>query len=406
MTEKGNTVDRGASLTEYAAVILLVAAISTTVITSDIGTSVTDLIRGALCSVKGEQECSDPTTASEEPDPATDPDPQTHHPPEQPDLPEQPEQPSQPDLPQDVQAQPQVGDGVLDNATYANVVPAAHGGNADESQECEPGGPGTDHDRQDTGRDAASRGDASEGPGLESCGTPAPSEEGLGDPESGESVDVPEPPPFEPVDEGSGEWGSENSKTNVARQTHVRLAAEAGAHAVSGSMPNASRNLLHYLGNSGEPLEQDVEQIFEDVPDFASTVDERNERVITDAVNEAQDAEIDEPTTYPISTPWSGYSIGDGKSSDWYRALGGIMYNITGQVTVYPPDDPDGEYRYEMETTTNIRDTYNWDADKAANVGPFKIEDDTLGALHRAGLAREYLLHGSSDTETREGTVE
>lgn len=52
-------------------------------------------------------------------------------------------------------------------------------------------------------------------------------------------------------------------------------------------------------------------------------------------------------------------------------------------------------------TTLEYRDQYNWDGGKRTTIdlpGPFDptITDQQLAELHRAGLAKEFLLHGST----------
>ncbi|MDN5821489.1 MAG: hypothetical protein L0H39_08380 [Brachybacterium sp.] len=58
-----------------------------------------------------------------------------------------------------------------------------------------------------------------------------------------------------------------------------------------------------------------------------------------------------------------------------------------------------------MDTTLHYRDQYNWDGTKETPIGlpgPYNptITDEQLAELHRAGLAREFLLHGSTERRT------
>ncbi|GAP78405.1 hypothetical protein Y09_1229 [Brachybacterium sp. SW0106-09] len=58
-----------------------------------------------------------------------------------------------------------------------------------------------------------------------------------------------------------------------------------------------------------------------------------------------------------------------------------------------------------MNTTLNYRDQYNWDGSKSTTIdlpGPVDptISDEQLAELHRAGLAKEFLLHGTSERRT------
>lgn len=226
----------------------------------------------------------------------------------------------------------------------------------------------------------------------------------LGEPVPGTSLDEdPEPPPWTPVDGGAGEHDSEFAGP-VDHATH--RAARIGADLKADDWPNASQNLDHFLDNGGEPLEQDVDQMLEDVPGLDSQAASQRQDLAADAVDDARSRGITEPVTYPVSTPWDSYYIGPGESADWFYATGGMEYSQTGSVTVYPPSEPGGPYRYEMNTTVVYQDQYNWDGSKETGIGPLTVSDAQLAALHRAGIAKEYEMYGESSTMSTSGEVQ
>lgn len=309
---------------------------------------------------------------------------------------------------------PENGGAPADDPGAPGVDPALYTGPGDgvqlvnASNTPPPDGKGLDHDRRDAGRDSAR--DREDDTGRredpqepeEPSGDPPHQEDGLGEPVPGESVPTPDPPPWEPVDEGAGEHGSDG---NPIDDYFVKAAAETGAHALSGTWPDASRNLLHFLGNSGDPLEQDVDKILDDVPEFQETIDQHNDRLGATAIEQAKEDGADGPVTFPINTGWTGYGYDPPyENQNWFYASGGWQYNLAGQVTAYPPSEPGGEWRYETSTTVNWRDQYNWDGGKKVNIGPMEVTDEELAALHRAGVAQEYMMYGQSDPQTSEGT--
>jgi Flp pilus assembly pilin Flp len=265
-------------------------------------------------------------------------------------------------------------------------------------------------DRRDTGRDARhdrrnrGRGDTEQPEGT--SGDPAPPSS-LGEPVAGESVPHPEPPPWKPVDPGAGEHDSEGASL---KDYATEVAAEAGANALAGPWPDASRNLLHFLGNSGKPLEQDVNGMLDDIPEFAAQTGQDQADLGLTAIEEAKRRGATGPITFPVNTPWQGYGYDPdtGATSydneNWFYALGGWQYNLTGEVTVYPPTTPGGAWRYEVATRVNIRDQYNWDGGKGVTIGPLSVSDEQLAELHRAGLAQEFVAVGASDVRTKEGS--
>lgn len=253
----------------------------------------------------------------------------------------------------------------------------------------------TRDDRRGRGSDKAPDDD----PGVDG---PEAGDDALGPPVPGSSVDEPDPPAWQPADEGAGEYDSQRAWP----WDHAKkVAIDTAANLMAGKWPDASRNLSHYLANTGEPLEQDVNQILSDVPEFQAKVDEVRTALGEDAVARAQETGATGPQTFPISTAWSGFYITSEMSQNWFYALGGVSYNLTGQVTVYPPTSPGGEWRYEVSTRVNLYDQYNWDGGKSTQIGPITVTDEELARLHRQGLAREYRNQGRSDTTTTEGTV-
>lgn len=260
-------------------------------------------------------------------------------------------------------------------------------------------------DRRDQGRDAGSerrgRGDDPSDPDTDhSTSGPQPYRGGLGDPVPGEDAPDEPPPEWSPPDGGAGEHGSEDAGFLDRRLEEV---VEGAAHAASAAWPDASRHLLHYLDNSGEDLEVPVDTLLADLPELDDEVTARQTRLGADAIARAKASGADGPVTFPVNTGWNGYYAHGGQSKNWFYATGGFAYNLNGEVTVYPPDTPGGEWRYESDTAVNFRDRYNWDHDKSTQIGPITVTDDQLAELHRKGLAQEYNLVGTSSTRHAEG---
>lgn len=231
---------------------------------------------------------------------------------------------------------------------------------------------------------------------------PVASSDSLGTAVVGTSVAEPVTPAWKPADGGAGEY---DSQTAWPWDHAKKVLVEAAANVMSGKWPDAARNLSHYLANTGEPLEQDVNRVLHDVPLFQAKVDETKTSLGEDAVNRARASGATGPVTFPISTAWTGYYIHQSESANWFYAMGGVSYSLTGQVTVYPPTSPGGSYRYEVTTRVNLADQYNWDGGKSTEIGPITVTDDELARLHRQGLAREYRNEGRSDPSTSKGEV-
>lgn len=217
--------------------------------------------------------------------------------------------------------------------------------------------------------------------------------------------------PWHPNDPGMGEHGAagtgiKDRMFHLALQNAVIVADSAG-------LVNASRHLNHYLDNSGDPLDIDVDRMMRDVPEYASAVD----GIVSTKTDVWKAQALEEfrrsggaPVSIPVDSGWKGTYITQNQSQDWFLAIGGCETNVSGVVTVRP--DEHGQPQVAMEYQVNVRDRYNWDGKqdedgdgkpdtKSVTIGGQKFEDRQLGKLHEVGLAQEYDVRGNSDVATR-----
>jgi hypothetical protein len=54
---------------------------------------------------------------------------------------------------------------------------------------------------------------------------------------------------------------------------------------------------------------------------------------------------------------------------------------------------------------THVFDRYKWDEGKQVTLGPVTIKDEQMAETHRAGVAREFDMYGSSEPRQYEGAV-
>lgn len=97
-----------------------------------------------------------------------------------------------------------------------------------------------------------------------------------------------------------------------------------------------------------------------------------------------------------FTSPWKSFYATKDQSLDWYFALGGFSFSVTGVVMKSATAAGAGSLKYQV----HIFDRYNWDAGKSVDIGPFHFEDTELGNLHLKGLAREYHVKGSSEVNS------
>jgi hypothetical protein len=225
--------------------------------------------------------------------------------------------------------------------------------------------------------------------------------QGLHDPVAGEHAEMPGVKPWQyggdSKNEGSGEYGREKP---TAKDHAVHHAASMAADACALMWPDASKNLQHFLGNTGDPQRINVNGMLDDLPqlrkDSKATVDEMARK----AVEDAKEAGVTVPLTYPFDTSWQNQYATKAQSYNWFYATGGYQSATDGTITVYPPtaDNPDWTYKYEYRV--HVADRYNWDGNKSTNILGFTITDKQLQRLHAVGLAKEYDLSGESSVRS------
>ena len=238
-------------------------------------------------------------------------------------------------------------------------------------------------------------------PGRKSFGGP-----GLGKPVPGEHANMPG------VDAWDYQGDSEYEGSGPCAQRpsdpvdhFVHGCALRIAKALTFTLPDASKNLTHYLDNTGTPQDVDVDRMLTDLPDLPVNARNAAEKMAAEAVEAAKTSGATGPVTYPFTTPWEPEHASRSESMNWFLALGGYQACTEGTVTVYPPDPANGrpDWTYKYDYRVHVADRYNWDKGKDTDVGGVTIGDDQMRALHQAGLAQEYDVTGTSSVMSGEG---
>ena len=229
---------------------------------------------------------------------------------------------------------------------------------------------------------------------------------GLGPPVEGSSTGEEIRPLEWGAPDAHNEHGSKDA-TEEHEDTHrswIQISAMAGALGLG----NASMNMSHYLGNSGEPLEQDVDDMLDSVDPLGSAAEMQQQALAEEAILRTEEEDGNGPHTFPVRTDWLQHTGNkDEDGMDWYYASGSWKYSHTGEVTVTREDD--GSWSYDMETRVHMRDQYDWHGNDDGGLGvnlPFigRVDDEELAELARAGLAQEYTMYGASAPITRSGS--
>ena len=218
---------------------------------------------------------------------------------------------------------------------------------------------------------------------------------GLGSPIPGESAPMPRPEPWKYPGDSEGEGSGPHAQREANMGDHVKHeAAISAAGVVQPFCPDASRNLLHFLNNSGKPLDMNTNGMLNDLPTLREKVNYDLDTYTDKAVQDAKTSGYTGPVTYPFVTKWQPEEVEKNEDLNWHYAVGGDHHATAGTITVYP----DGSYTYRYQVHT--ADRYNWDGGKTFKIGPAEVSDTELQELHRAGISQEYNLVGESSIRT------
>jgi hypothetical protein len=158
---------------------------------------------------------------------------------------------------------------------------------------------------------------------------------------------------------------------------------------------DALSHLHHYLWNSGDPYEIDLEDMLDDVPSAKQAYD--RELALAKAYVQTL------PTgTYLFTSssliPAGTYNY-ESESTNWFYAIGGYSAWSKGVATI--ARDTQGNRGYRMDFEYKVYDRYNWDTGKSVEIFGITITDEFMGDFHRQGLAKEFDCNGSvTSTET------
>ncbi|NIM92989.1 MAG: WXG100 family type VII secretion target [Anaerolineales bacterium] len=242
---------------------------------------------------------------------------------------------------------------------------------------------------------------------------------------SGVDLTLPEPTP-PASDEGSGPH-------NVEAPTMVDRAFETvlyfGAEAWDDDRPDAARHMRHYLGNSGETLDVDIEKMMRDMPQFEKHSEAYFEEFLNEDIRERiLQTYNGQWLQFDIVSEWNDdFYARKSISENWFYAMGGFSYAYSADVTVEPPISPGGNPTVEVNVQMFVHDVYNWDQGKMVTIDKpdvpiigdysipipdeyqahiidegdrWRVYDTALAQLHTVGLAQEYPIAGRSEIQS------
>ena len=201
---------------------------------------------------------------------------------------------------------------------------------------------------------------------------------------------IPGPPADPPIvaGDGHGVWHREDPSWGDRAQKLEYKAMAKAADALG--LDHAAVNLDHYLDNSGQDFNNNPQDIINDIPSFRESVRATATQYASPAFKAASTGS---GSTKTFASGWKPFYATKDLSKDWFFALGGFSYAVSGSVTTKKAGS---KYAGDLSYVVYLFDRYNWDSGKGVTIGPFTFTDDELGHMHVVGLAREYIVRGTS----------
>lgn len=195
------------------------------------------------------------------------------------------------------------------------------------------------------------------------------------------------PDPAQVPGDGSGAFDAQSCSLKDRFETFPVLTAGVLAMHHKG-WDNAADAMAHYLDASGSEWDPQVSTMLSQIP----ALDAKIHAYVQDQVSKLGD---DPATSFESGwLLWHAWNDATDEpySWDWYYALGEFSYAVAGAL-----ERTNGKVTAEWQV--HVFDRYNWDDEGKVSSfagGLIKLSHEDIGRLHKCGLAREYVVRGST----------
>ena len=123
---------------------------------------------------------------------------------------------------------------------------------------------------------------------------------------------MPTPVEWEYPGDSEGEGSGPYAQRGAHWGDHMTHEADTtGAAAMQLLLPDAARNLLHFLGNSGRPLDMNTNGMLNDLPTPQGKVSEDLRTYTNEALKDTKASDYTGSVTYPFVTNWQPEKSGE-----------------------------------------------------------------------------------------------
>jgi LysM domain-containing protein len=185
-------------------------------------------------------------------------------------------------------------------------------------------------------------------------------------------------------DPGAGVWASKSKTAKTLAFKAMILEILPEAYFIVGD--DATKHMQHYLNNIGTTYTIDLKGMLDDVKSAKKY--QEAELAEAQAFVETLPAGVHQITSQNVT---NGYNY-KSENWNWFFAIGGysLWGKGTARVSIVGP-----LANYTLDFELKFYDRYNWDGGKSVTLLGITITDETMGELHRQGLAKEFDCIGS-----------
>lgn len=211
--------------------------------------------------------------------------------------------------------------------------------------------------------------------------SPTPEKQYVPDPNSLYKIGTVDP--HIPIDFGAGAWNSEPATLSMMAKKLAILNIIGPAMIYPG--PDAAKHMLHYMNNTGSPINIDYSGLLNSVPSAKEQF--TNNKEFAQRFCETLPTDTHEIVSKEVIGVYCTQSV----SANWFFAVGGFA--CWGKGTVRITGTP-GARHFKLTFIWNFFDRYNWDGGKAVTIAGITITDKFMATFHRQGLAMEFDMKG------------
>ncbi|PYH47871.1 uncharacterized protein BP01DRAFT_380429 [Aspergillus saccharolyticus JOP 1030-1] len=201
-------------------------------------------------------------------------------------------------------------------------------------------------------------------------------------------VSLPPPPHDPPPSDHTAQFPWKSQRATAADHTQKTEFYALAHTAQQQQLPHFAHYLQHYLSNTGTDADIAPDELLAALPRFYQEV---HTLVSFKARLAAQDLIAGARPTVQFSSFWHEYATTSEEGWDWFLALDRFRYSVTGAVRLTADDD-----RPTVQFRVDVLRSFDFAAGRQLQLGQFQYHDSQLVDLQVKGLAREFMIRGSS----------